>query len=134
MRTKEPLSVCLGPGILEQIFDGIQRPLETIARTSESVFIPKGADVPTLNFDKQWLFEPNKSVKEGQIITGGDVLGSCFENSLFDEHRILVPPKIKGKLTWIAPHGNYTIQETIATVEYDNKTHKISMCHWWPVR
>jgi len=59
--------------------------------------------VPTLNFDKEWLFEPSKNVKEGQILTGGDVLGSCFENSLFDEHRILVPPKIKGKLTWLAP-------------------------------
>lgn len=77
--------------------------------------------MPALNFDKSWLFEPNKSVKVGQIVTGGDILGSCFENTLFDEHRILVPPKIKGKLTYIAIEGNYSIGETIATVEFDGK-------------
>jgi V-type H+-transporting ATPase subunit A len=67
-------------------------------------------------------------------VTGGDVLGSCYENSLFDEHRIMVPPRIKGRLTYIAIEGNYTIGETIATVEHDSKTHKIAMSHWWPVR
>lgn len=134
MRTKEPLQVCLGPGILEQIFDGIQRPLEVIARQSNSVFIPKGVDVPALNFEKLWLFEPRKDMKEGQIVTGGDILGSVFENSLFDEHRILVPPKLKGKLIFLAQQGNYTIGETIAKLEYDGKTQNIQMSQYWPVR
>jgi V-type H+-transporting ATPase subunit A len=90
--------------------------------------------VPALNFEKTWLFEPKKDMKVGKIVTGGDILGSCFENSLFDEHRILVPPRIKGKLIELAVEGNYTIGETIAQVEYEGKVHKIAMCHWWPVR
>lgn len=61
-------------------------------------------------------------------------MGSCYENSLFDEHRIMVPPKSKGKLTYLAIEGNYTIGETIATIEHDGKTQKIAMSHWWPVR
>ena len=63
-RTKEPLSVELGPGILDQIFDGIQRPLKVIAEQSRSVFVPKGVDVPSLNPSKLWQFEPGK-IKEG---------------------------------------------------------------------
>ena len=90
--------------------------------------------MPPLNFEKTWLFEPKKDMRIGQIVTGGDILGSCFENSLFDEHRILVPPRIKGKLTHMAIEGNYTIGETIAEIEYDGKTHKVAMSHWWPVR
>ena len=59
-RTKEPLSVELGPGILDQIFDGIQRPLQVIAEQSQSVFVPKGVDVPSLNPKKLWSFQPGK--------------------------------------------------------------------------
>ena len=91
-------------------------------------------DVPALNFEKLWLFEPRKDMKEGQIVTGGDILGSVFENSLFDEHRILVPPKLKGKLIFLAQQGNYTIGETIAKLEYDGKTQNIQMSQYWPVR
>ena len=53
---------------------------------------------------------------------------------MFDEHRILIPPKIKGTLTFLAVEGNYSIDETIATVEYDGKVQKVAMCHYWPVR
>ena len=91
-RTKEPLSVELGPGILDQIFDGIQRPLKVIAEHSQSVFVPKGVDVPSLNPTKTWQFEPGK-VKVGDILSQGDKYGQVYENSLFTEHCILVPPK-----------------------------------------
>jgi V-type H+-transporting ATPase subunit A len=74
-----------------------------------------------LNQEKLWFFEPNKTLKIGQIVTGGDILGSCFENTLFDTHRILVPPKLKGKLTYMAIEGNYNILETIAELEYEGK-------------
>jgi len=76
-----------------------------IAEQSKSVFIPKGVDVPVLNETKLWAFYPDKKIKENSMLTGGDVIGYCPENNLFDEHRIMIPPKSKGKVTWIAPEG-----------------------------
>lgn len=134
LRTKEPLSVQLGPGILENIVDGIQRPLQSIAAVSGSVFVPKGVDVPALDEKKTWEFFPSKSLKIGGMVTGGDVIGHCFENNLFSEHRILVPPRVKGRITSIAPEGKYDVVTPLVEVELDGKTHKISMSHWWPVR
>lgn len=61
----------------------------------------------------------------GQIVTGGDILGSCFENSLFDEHRILVPPRLKGKITFVAAEGMYNIGETVVELDFEGKNHKI---------
>lgn len=92
MRTKQPLSVELGPGILTQIFDGIQRPLQVIAEMSQSVFVPRGVDVPPLDRSRVWEFRGGK-LKEGSMVSGGDVFGTCFENNLFDEHKILLPPR-----------------------------------------
>jgi V-type H+-transporting ATPase subunit A len=107
MRTKEPLSVELAPGILEEIFDGIQRPLNKIAEQSKSVFVPIGVNVPSLNESKLWEFTPSKTIKVGSRVVGGDILGHVYENELLDTHHILVPPKIKGTVTFIAPAGNY---------------------------
>lgn len=98
----------LGPGILDQIFDGIQRPLKVIAEYSQSVFVPKGVDVPSLNPKKLWEFKPCK-LKEGDIISQGDIFGSVYENSLFSDHSIMVPPRCKGRITYIAPQGEYNI-------------------------
>ncbi len=109
-RTKQPLSVELGPGILDQIFDGIQRPLKVIADLSQSVFVPKGVDVPSLDPKKIWNFEPGK-VKIGDVLSQGDIFGMVNENSLFSEHSILVPPKCKGRVTYVAPAGGYNIHE-----------------------
>lgn len=75
LRTGNPLSVELGPGILKNIFDGIQRPLETIADLSKSVYVPRGVDVPCLDQQKEWTFEPSKLIKKGQLIAEGDILG-----------------------------------------------------------
>ena len=107
-RTKQPLSVQLGPGILDQIFDGIQRPLKVIAQQSNSIFVPKGVDVPSLDPKKIWNFQPGK-IKQGDLLTQGDIFGIVNENSLFSEHSILVPPRCKGRVTYIAPAGGYNI-------------------------
>lgn len=120
-RTKEPLSIELGPGILDTIFDGIQRPLEVIAKMSGSIFVPRGIDIPALNYDKKWEWIPNPKIKVGDILTGGDQIGTVYENALFSEHRILVPPKIKGKVVEIVAGDNYTIKDKVCVLEYDNK-------------
>lgn len=105
LRTMEPLSIELGPGILTQIFDGIQRPLEVIARESKSIYVPRGVDIPPLDSSRVWQFVPSPEVKIGSLLVGGDVYGSCFENNLFECHRLMVPPKAKGKVTYIAAEG-----------------------------
>jgi V-type H+-transporting ATPase subunit A len=105
MRTKQPLSVELGPGILTEIFDGIQRPLKVIAEQSGSVFVPRGVDVPALDGHKLWQFTPKASIKPGSQLLGGDIFGSCYENNLFDTHQILLPPRSKGKVVYISPPG-----------------------------
>lgn len=68
------------------------------------------------------------------MVTGGTIIGTCFESNLFDEHRILIPPKIAGKVTATVPEGMYTIEDEIMTVEYESQKFKIKMAHLWPVR
>merc|ERR1719183_3008711 len=89
-RTNKPLSVELGPGILRTIFDGIQRPLQTIAIQEKSVFVPRGVDVMSLDQDKLWTFKPDKRLKIGDTVGGGDIIGEVFENDLFHKHSIMV--------------------------------------------
>lgn len=132
-RTKQPLSVELGPGILDQIFDGIQRPLQVIADISKSIFVPKGVDVPSLNPTKMWAFEPG-NVRVGDILSQGDIFGSVYENSLFSSHKIMLPPKAKGRVTYIAPAGDYNIHEKVLELELDGVKTEYSMSHKWPVR
>merc|ERR1739844_768357 len=81
-KTGLPLSLELGPGILNGIYDGIQRPLERIQQISQSVFVPRGVDVPNLDRDKEWEFTPAGS-KVGDLVSGGDIVGQVKENGLF---------------------------------------------------
>ena len=134
LRTKNPLSVELGPGILGNIFDGIQRPLETISKQCGKIFVPKGVEIPCLDIEKEWEFHPTKDIKVGSLISGGDIIGQCYENNLFDEHKIMTSPKAKGKVKYIAPEGNYNVREKILEVEFNNKTYEYGMSHFWPVR
>lgn len=83
LRKKQPLSVELGPGIMGTIFDGIQRPLESIFQETGDVYVPKGVDTPCLTRAIRWTFTPS-DVREGQIISGGDVIGIVFENEIID--------------------------------------------------
>ena len=128
--TGSPLSVELAPGMVGNTFDGIQRPLEAI-RTATGPFIQQARGVTPLSRTKKWTFTPK--VKVGAKLTGGDILGTVAETELF-EHRVLVPPKVQGKLVEIAPQGDYTIVETIATLEADGKKIELQMLQKWPVR
>lgn len=133
MRTGKPLSVELGPGLMETIYDGIQRPLKTINKRSQSIYIPRGIDVPALDRDVQYDFTPG-ALKVGDHITGGDIFGSVFENSLVSDHKILLPPRARGTITHVADPGSYTVDEPILELEFGGKSYKYSMFHTWPVR
>ncbi|MCJ1258671.1 H(+)-transporting V1 sector ATPase subunit A [Lignoscripta atroalba] len=133
MRTGKPLSVELGPGLMETIYDGIQRPLKSISMVSDSIYIPRGIAVPSLGREVKWDFTPGH-LKVGDHITGGDIFGSVYENSLLNDHKILLPPRARGTITHIAEKGSYTVEEKVLEVEFDGKKSDYSMMHTWPVR
>ena len=133
LRSGKPLSVELGPGLMETIYDGIQRPLRSISDVSKSIYIPRGIDIPSLNREIKWDFTPGK-LKVGDHITGGDVFGSVFENSLLNDHKILLPPRARGTISRIAEKGSYTVDEKILEVEFNGTKTEYSMMHTWPVR
>ncbi|CDY67023.1 BnaCnng53190D [Brassica napus] len=132
LRTHKPLSVELGPGILGNIFDGIQRPLKTIAKRSGDVYIPRGVSVPALDKDCPWEFQPNDFV-EGDTITGGDLYATVFENTLMT-HRVALPPDAMGKITYIAPAGQYSLKDTVLELEFQGVKKSYTMLQSWPVR
>ena len=129
--TGAPLSVELGPGLIEQFFDGVQRPLNIIEKEAKSPFITRGIDVPALDRKKKWEFIPR--AKKGDAVVSGDVLGIVQETVLV-EHRILVPAGIEGKVKSIR-QGEYTVEDVIAEIEDGNGyVHKVTMMQRWPVR
>ncbi|WAO93962.1 H(+)-transporting two-sector ATPase [Fusarium falciforme] len=131
-RTRKPLSVELGPGLLNGIYDGIQRPLEAISNIAKSIYIPRGVSVPALDREKKWEFTP--TLKVGDHISGGDVWGTVFENSFLASHKILFPPRARGTITKIASKGEYTVVEKLLEVEFDGKKTEYPMMQSWPVR
>ncbi|KAJ9491893.1 V-type proton ATPase catalytic subunit A [Penicillium thymicola] len=132
-RTGKPLSVELGPGLMETIYDGIQRPLKAIADQSKGIYIPRGISVNALDRERKWEYKPT-SFKVGDHITGGDIWGTVFENSLVNDHKILLPPRARGTITRIAPAGSYTVEEKLLEVEFDGKKTEFGMMQTWPVR
>ena len=129
--TGAPLSVELGPGLMENIYDGIQRPLEGIMKIAGST-ITRGIQVPALDREKQWHFVPTVAV--GDYLDGGDVLGTVQETSVV-LHKIMVPPKVKGVVKSVAAEGEYTVTEPIAVLEDEKgNTHSLTMMQKWPVR
>jgi V-type H+-transporting ATPase subunit A len=132
-RTGRPLSVELGPGLLGQIFDGIQRPLRTIAAVSGDVFIPRGVDVPALDRSASWEFTPAKHLKLGDRLSGGDIYGVVPENSLL-EHRVMAPPGARGTVSFLAPPGNYSLEDTVLELEFEGTKKSYTMLQAWPVR
>ena len=93
---------------METIYDGIQRPLQSISTLSDSIYIPRGIVVTSLNREVKFVFKPEQ-VKVGDHITGGDIFASVFENSLLDDHKILLPPRARGTITHIAEKGSYSV-------------------------
>ncbi len=128
--TGMPMSVELGPGMLDNIYDGIQRPLpEMRALTGDS--ITRGTDVPALNREKKWEFVP--TAKAGDKLTAGDVIGTVQETSAI-LHRIMIPPKMSGTLKSIQG-GSFTVTETVAVLTDEKGVdHELSLMQRWPVR
>lgn len=128
--TGEFLSVECGPGLIGQIFDGIQRPLTVIADKA-GPFIKRGEEAPSLNRKKKWYFKPK--VKRGDKIIGGDIIGTVEETPLI-EHKILAPPGVKGILKSICAEGDYNVTDVIAEVQTARGIEELSLMHKWPVR
>ena len=129
--TGNPLSVLLGPGIIGQIYDGIQRPLKDLAKKSGS-FIGRGITTTPVDMTKKYHFNPTVSV--GDEVEPGNIIGTVPESSLI-EHKILVPPNhVGGKITKIVSEGDYNLETEIAVVEKDGQTVPLKMYHKWPVR
>jgi len=125
-----PLSVELGPGLLRSIFDGIQRPLPVIEMRTGS-FISRGVHLTPLYRKDRWEFTP--VMKEGTVVTGGEVIGTVPETPSI-EHRVMIPPDISGTVTWVAPAKSYTIVEPIARVKTDDGEKELTMLQRWPIR
>ncbi len=123
--TGRPLSVELGPGLLTNFYDGIQRPLSLLEKAA-GPFITRGISVPGLDREKKWTFKP--AAREGDEVSGGDCLGEVQETSLIS-HKIMVPPGVSGKVEKIN-QGEFTIEETVAVVGGK----EISMLQIWPIR
>ena len=129
--TGAPLSVELGPGLIENIYDGIQRPLEVIMEKVQGNNLPRGVEVPALDREKKWEFTP--TVEPGAQVIGGDVIGTVQETDSI-LHKIMIPPKMQGKIVSIQG-GSYTVTETVAVLEQPvgSKT-ELSLMQKWPVR
>ncbi len=129
--TGAPLSVFLGPGIIGQIYDGIQRPLRELSKISGS-YIGRGITTTPVDMTKHYHFLPTVSI--GDEVSGGSILGTVKETDLI-EHSIMVPPDHKGgKITNIVSEGDYDLETEIATTEKDGQTTSLKMYHKWPVR
>ncbi|NFD29377.1 V-type ATP synthase subunit A [Clostridium botulinum] len=127
--TGEPLSVELGPGLIEAMFDGIQRPLNAI-KAKAGDFITRGVEVHSLDRDRKWHFTPVKKV--GDTVEAGDVIGIVQETSIV-EHKIMVPYGIKGTIETIE-EGDFTVVDTVAKVKDKDKVSDLIMMQKWPVR
>jgi len=126
----EPLSMELAPGLLGNIFDGIQRPLQKAFFNDKSGGLQRGLEIPSLSRTKKWHFIPQKKVNTK--ISGGDVIGTVQETPII-EHKIMLPPNNSGKLTFIVEEGDYTIIDEIYKLEMDNKEVSFSMLQKWPI-
>lgn len=129
-RTGNPLSVELGPGLVNQFFDGTQRPLPVLLDKG-GAFIHRGISAPPLDRKKKWEFTP--VAKKGDKVTGGDVLGEVPETVLV-RHRIMVPPNVSGTLKSVVAKGSYTLEDPVAEVETEHGVVKLFLVHSWPVR
>jgi V/A-type H+-transporting ATPase subunit A len=128
--TEAPLSVELGPGLIESIYDGIQRPLDSLVK-AEGAFMSRGSAMPGLNREKKWQFKP--TVADGTKVGPGDIIGEVQESSLV-LHKIMVPPGIRGTIRNVAA-GEFTVEQTVALcVAEDGTQRELTLMQKWPVR
>ena len=126
------LNATLGPGILRNIYDGIERPLEKIAE-EQGAFISEGKTIPSLDEEKKW--DVTMKIKEGDVVTSGQIFATCPETSLI-EHRSLIPVGIKGKVVKAVSDGAYTVKDVLAVIE-DENTHEqkeVTLMQKWAIR
>ncbi|WP_195972378.1 V-type ATP synthase subunit A [Clostridium thermobutyricum] len=128
--TGEPLSVELGPGLIESMFDGIQRPLDAFMEAAQSPFLTKGVSVKSLNRSRIWKFVP--TVKEGDEVEAGDIIGTVQETAVV-LHKIMVPFGVKGTIKSIKA-GEFNVEETVCIVSTEKCDKELSMMQKWPVR
>jgi V/A-type H+-transporting ATPase subunit A len=128
--TGEPLSVELAPGLISEMFDGIQRPLDRFQEVTQSNFLGRGVQLPALDREKKWLFEP--SVAVGAVVQAGDIVGIVQETPIV-QHKIMVPYGISGTVTQIKT-GEFTIEEIIYELMTPQGAKEFSMLQKWPVR
>jgi V/A-type H+-transporting ATPase subunit A len=126
--TGEPLSVDLGPGMLDTIYDGVQRPLDVLETKMDSAFLDRGVDAPGIDLEKTWEFEPE--VEEGDSVEPGDVVGVVPETVTI-EHRVMVPPDSEGGEVTSIEAGEFTVEEPVAELDSGEE---IQMRQEWPVR
>ncbi len=130
--TGAPLSVTLGPGILRNIYDGIQRPLPAIEAASGS-FIGRGAQAPTLDVEKKW--DVTVTVKPGDTLEPGQVYATCPETPAVTHRCMLSPLYSRCTVTWVAENGQYTVEEPVAKVKDEaGSEHTLTLCQKWPIR
>ena len=130
--TGSPMSVELGPGMIENIYDGIQRPLEKIMEKVQGNNLPRGVEVPAIDLEKLWDFTP--VAKAGDKVVGGDIIGTVPETPVV-LHKIMVPPNLKGTLKSVVPAGGYNVHQTVAVLTKEDGTDvELSMSQRWPVR
>ena len=128
--TGEPLSIELGPGLIESMFDGIQRPLDAFMKAANSAFLSKGVEVKSLNREKKWPFVP--TAKVGDKVSAGDVIGTVQETAVV-LHRIMVPFGVEGTIKEIKA-GDFNVEEVIAVVETEKGDKNLTLMQKWPVR
>ena len=129
--TGDAICVTLGPGIISNIFDGIERPLDRI-KDSQGAFISRGISVDSLDMKKKW--DVTLKVKEGEIVEGGTIIATTVETTAI-VHKSMVPPNISGTVTFVAPDGEYTLKDTLVVVtDTAGVEHSIGLMQKWPIR
>ena len=129
--TGAPLSATLGPGILSNIFDGIERPLRDIEKL-DGAFIGTGSSIPSLDPERKW--DVTIKVAVGDELKGGDIYATCPETPLI-EHRCMVPPTLSGRVTAVMTNGQYTVNDCVVKLQDKNGVeHELTLCQKWPIR
>ena len=126
----ETLSMELAPGLLSNVFDGIQRPLEIVFNNASNGELERGVKFPPLSRSKKWHFTPLRKIDE--VVEGGDIIGIVQETQFFD-HKIMVPPNVSGKLSFIITEGNYTIIDEIYRINIGGEDKSFTMLQKWPI-
>ena len=129
--TNAPMSATLGPGIISNIFDGIERPLKAIEKASGR-FIDEGVNVPAI--DEEKFYDVTMEVKSGDELRGGDIYASCPETAVI-RHYCMLSPLLSGKVIWVAENGQYRVNDVVCKIEDKNgNVHELTLCQKWPIR